>query len=117
MPSYEVTNATADGADPDRRIDMIGGPANGGWKMREDDAIRAINSGATSFYVEKPRNIFATETLGGLFSLGNRVEIQVRKRWMAGLEYLQTVADGVETNNLRSLPPCPPAYRLVKQLP
>jgi hypothetical protein len=121
MTTYEVTHATNDGSDYDSRIDMIGGPDYGGWKMRQEDAIYAIKTGRTSFYVQNRNslgNVFAQQNaLTGLMSLGNRIPIEIRPGSLAYREHLATVADGIETNNLRSLPDCPLEYRRVNELP
>lgn len=116
MTEYEVTHSTADGGDYDRRIDMIGGPAFGGWKMRQEEAIEAIRSGRHRFFVQAPaRNIFAQPR--GIFGYASRAYIEIRPGTLIYREHLATIVDGVETNNLRSLPSCPPEYPLVTGLP
>lgn len=84
-----------DGNDPDQRIDKIGGKlgaTNGGpWSLSIDDAISGIEAGKWSFW-----------TQGG----GRTANVIVAKR-PNGRKYLKTDADGVEPNNLLSLPRCP----------
>ncbi|WP_421935211.1 DUF3892 domain-containing protein [Phenylobacterium sp.] len=114
MARYEVTHATPDGPDYGRRIDMIGGPDFGGWRMRTEDAIHLIKMGFTSFYVRALNNPFAAQNA---LRFGSTVEVVVRPGGLLSGEYLTTIADGIETNNLRSLPPCPLIHRLVTSLP
>lgn len=88
--SYQVTCTKKDGADPDRRIDALGGP---GWKTSPiDDVIRWIESGHT-FWVEVDRR---------------RVTVLVRQHNTGRrLKYLTTEGDGFPPNNLLKLPDCP----------
>jgi hypothetical protein len=118
MGRYEVTHATPDGADYDRRIDYIGGPDFGGWRMTQEDAIRVLKGRFDTFYVRKPVNsLAASGYTNALFAGGNQIEVVVRSGGLLVREHLATVADGIETDNLRSLQPCPPGYRLVNSLP
>lgn len=93
---HEVTCIVPDGADPDQRIDKIGGKAgaeNGGgpWILLIDDAIAGIEAGRWSFW-----------TQGG----GRAANVVVARR-ANGRKYLKTEADGIEPNNLLALPRCP----------
>lgn len=82
--------------------------------MRTEDAIYLIKMGFTGFYVRAANNLFAPQNA---LRIGSTVDVVVRQGGLLSGEYLTTIADGVETNNLRSLPPCPPIYRLVTSLP
>ena len=75
------------------RIHNIGGVNGDGsrWKMSESKAIQDIKNGTYAFYVEQPA--------------GHRVNVIVATR--LGVEYLKTVADGEQPDNLLSLPECP----------
>lgn len=77
--------------DPHLRIRNIGGVSNGTrWHLSLDEAIREIESGRQAFYV----------------SVGGRwVDVIVAIH--QGHKYLKTVADGLQPNNLLSLPECP----------
>lgn len=92
---HEITCIIPDGSDADQRIDAIGGSAgsennNGPWTLLIDDAIAGIESGKWSFW-----------TQGG----GRPANVIVASR--NGRKYLKTENDGVEPNNLLSLPTCP----------
>jgi uncharacterized protein DUF3892 len=78
--------------DPHMRIQNIGGQNGDGtrWKMDEDEAIRSIEAGQYSFWV----------TAGG-----RSVDVIVARH--EGHKYLKTEADGLQPNNLLSLPECP----------
>jgi hypothetical protein len=78
-------------SDPHLRIRNIGGVANGRrWRLSEDEAIRKIERGSSSFFVR----------------VGNRrVEVVVAKH--QGRKYLKTRPDSSRKNNLLSLPECP----------
>ncbi len=81
-----------DRKNPYERITHIGGKnANGNrWKMTQQQAISDIKSGKYSFYVEVR---------------GDRADVIVaRSRF--GNDYIKTVSDGDEPNNLLSLPEC-----------
>lgn len=76
------------------RIRAVGGRNLGStnWTMSQEDAIRAIENGTYSFYVERPA--------------GDRVAVIVATS-AYGNKYLKTTADGDQPNNLLSLPECP----------
>ena len=80
----------------ERRIHAVGGPDDGGWMMLEADAIRGLLSSAFTLFT---------------FEAGSYAEVQVMEN--GHLQWLQTVADGVPTNNLSRLPRCPITYRQV----
>lgn len=92
---HEVTCIIPDGPDNDRRIDSIGGIEAGGWTMLEDDAIRGLRNGS-----------FTLWTKGG----GKVAEVVPREK-TPGRWHLQTLADGVLSNNLLHLPRCPLNYK------
>jgi hypothetical protein len=79
--------------DPHRRITNIGGVGenNARWKLEEDEAIAGINSGKWTFFVQVN---------------GREVDVHIARR-LGGREYLKTVADDYEPNNLLALPECP----------
>jgi len=78
--------------DPHLRIENIGGVNGDGtrWKMSEDRAIGSIESGEYNFYV----------------SVNGRM-VNVIVATHEGRKYLKTEADGLQPNNLLSLPECP----------
>jgi hypothetical protein len=82
-----------DRINPYERITHIGGKNNDGgrWKMTQQQAISDIKSGKYNFYVE---------------IRGDRADVIVAKSRF-GNDYIKTVADGDEPNNLLSLPECP----------
>jgi hypothetical protein len=75
------------------RIRNVGGinPDGTRWKLSEAAAIESIKDGKWAFYVERPP--------------GHRVDVIIAKR--LGSEYLTTVADGEQPDNLLALPECP----------
>jgi hypothetical protein len=83
----------SDRTNPYERILFIGGvnPDGKSWKMSETDAIAYIKNGKYSFYVSRG---------------GTTVDVIIAKS-QHGHEYLKTVADGEQPNNLLSLPECP----------
>lgn len=91
---HQVTCIKPDGADADQRIDAIGGATGGttggSWTLLIDDAIARIEKGEFSFY---------TNVNGAI------ADVIVAKR-SNGRKYLKTTADGIEPNNLLSLPTC-----------
>ena len=90
MARYKVTCITKRGShyDPHERISHVGNPREG-WKLSEDDAIRAIENSTSSFYT--------------LVS-GREAEVVVATH--NGRKYLKTTADGYRPDNLLSLPEC-----------
>ena len=76
-----------DRQNPYQRITHVGGV---GWKMTQQDAIRAIENRQRSFYVSRGGR--AVGVLVTTSQYGNR--------------YLKTEADSSEPNNLLSLPEC-----------
>jgi hypothetical protein len=77
--------------DPHSRIQRLGGP---GWSSSADDVIRDILLGFHTYYVQ----------VGTLLG-GARANVIVRYR--NDEPYLTTSPDGVQTDNLLSLPECP----------
>lgn len=73
------------------RISHVGGSYPSHWKLTQEQAILAIESGTWQFYV----------SVGG-----NSVWVIVA-RSAAGNKYLKTQNDGEQPNNLLSLPECP----------
>lgn len=75
------------------RITHIGGKNPNGtrWKLSQQYAINSIKNGEYEFYVD---------------IRGNRVKVIVAKSRF-GNDYIKTVADGDEPNNLLSLVECP----------
>lgn len=82
----------SDRYNPHERITHIGGKnANGTrWRITQEEAITGIESGKWSFYVSRG---------------GRTVDVIVAKS-QYGHKYLKTVADGVQPDNLLSLPEC-----------
>ena len=79
-----------DRMNPHERITHIGGVAGGArWKLTQEDAISYINNKTWSFYV----------SVGG-----NSVWVIVAER--EGRKYLKTQNDGLNPDNLLSLPEC-----------
>jgi len=79
--------------DPHLRISHVGGANQDGtrWKMSEDAAISAIDQGKYNFYVSQD---------------GRSVWVVVATH--NGRRYLKTENDGLQPDNLLSLPECPP---------
>jgi hypothetical protein len=80
--------------DPHERILSIGGtnPDGTRWKLTQQEAIQAIEESRWGFYVERPT--------------GHRVTVVIASTSF-GHKYLKTEADGLQPNNLLSLPECP----------
>ncbi|HEY4779204.1 MAG TPA: DUF3892 domain-containing protein [Solirubrobacterales bacterium] len=78
--------------DPHLRIENVGGVNSDGnrWTISENEAIVAIENGTYSFYV----------------NVNGRV-VNVIVATHEGRKYLKTEADGLQPNNLLSLPECP----------
>lgn len=89
--SHQVTCIKPDGTDSDQRIDAIGGTDGGGWSLLIDEAISGIENGKWSFWTSVN---------------GNRADVIVAVRASSRRKYLKTTADGIEPNNLLSLPTC-----------
>src|SRR5688500_11710046 len=93
----QVQCTKKDGADPDYRIDGIGGSNPGGstpprWYLTEDAAIKGMKAGTWAFYT----------LVNGL-----RADVVIRTHPRSGREYLTTLPDGARQNNLLYLPNCP----------
>lgn len=73
------------------RISHVGGSTPSRWKMTQEAAISAIETGSWNFYV----------------SVGGQVAWVIVARSAAGNKYLKTQNDGEQPNNLLSLPECP----------
>lgn len=78
--------------DPHERILAIGGANQDGsqWKLSQQQAIQDIKAGKYAFYVRKN---------------GQTVDVIVAKSRF-GNEYIKTVSDGEQPNNLLSLYEC-----------
>ncbi|MEQ1901489.1 MAG: DUF3892 domain-containing protein [Devosia sp.] len=92
IPAIQVTCHKPDNADKDRRLQGLGGPAQGGWYEPIDTLIKGIESSAYQLWTVAPS--------------GESVWIEVKQR-PNGRKYLKTQPDGVEPNNLLALPHCP----------
>ena len=82
-----------DRMNPHERIRNVGGvnPNGQGWKLTLDEAIAGIKKRKYKFWVSVA---------------GKSVDVIIA-RSAAGHEYLKTVADGEQPNNLLSLSECP----------
>jgi len=93
---YRITAVSKlEGGAPQSRITAVGGlrPDGTAWRMSVADAAKAIRRG-DRFYVEEPA--------------GDPVDVEVGTTG-AGVDYLRTVSDGEEPNNLLALPELPDA--------
>ena len=83
----------SDRLNPHERILFIGGVNADGsrWKMSQSSAIQSIKNGEYAFYVNQS---------------GRSVDVIIAKS-QYGYEYLKTIADGEQPNNLLSLLECP----------
>ncbi len=91
--SYQISciNKT-DRSSAHERIHSVGGVHDGTrWKLTQEAAIAGIENGSWLFYVNRD---------------GYRADVIVSKSAL-GHKYLKTVADGVQPDNLLSLPECP----------
>lgn len=88
--TFQVTCHKPDNADKDRRMQGVGGPADGGWYRTVDQMINLIDGG-DRFWTVDPN--------------GNSVWLMVSSR--NGRRYIKTESDGSEPNNLLALPHCP----------
>lgn len=78
--------------DPHDRIQSLGGPAGGGWKLSQSEVIALIEKGEWNFYTAN--------------ASGQGVWIVVAvSRY--GHKYLKTEPDNEQPDNLLSLPECP----------
>ncbi len=76
--------------DPHGHISHVGGKANGGWRITEEEAIAYIENGEWSFFTHEG---------------GKTAQVIVAKH--NGNKYLKTTADGLRPDNLLALPDCP----------
>jgi hypothetical protein len=91
MATYYANCHTPDNLDLDRRIQGLGG-AGWGW-LTIDTIITMIDYQGHTFYTQPP------------YGSGQLIITATHPR--SGRRYLKTVADGVEPNNILSLPRCP----------
>lgn len=86
----QCSNKT-DRQNPHERIKNVGGvnPDGSRWKQSVDHTIKEIENGVWEFYVEEKR------TADVIVAVHN------------GHKYIKTKADGIQPDNLLSLPECP----------
>lgn len=92
MSKHQVTCITkSNRSNPHERITHIGGKNGDGtnWKLTQQDAISGIQSGKWEFYVSRG---------------GGTVDVIIATH--NGNDYLKTRADGLQPDNLLSLPEC-----------
>lgn len=78
--------------DPHDRIENVGGVHDGQrWKVSQPDAVKAVEAGTYRFYVQ-----------AGGRSVWIIVAVSAN-----GNKYLKTENDGLQPDNLLSLPECP----------
>ncbi len=82
-----------DRENPYERITHVGGanPGGGRWKLSQQETITDIDSGVWIYYVGEGQNL--VKVITAISPYGNK--------------YIKTEADGLEPNNLLSLPECP----------
>lgn len=92
VPNYRVTHHRPDDADPDRRLEGLGGPNGSGanWYHDIDYLIAGIEQRLYDLWTVDQQ--------------GNSVWVEVKER--NERKYLKTQSDGVEPNNLLALPRC-----------
>ena len=88
--SHQVTCHKPDNTDPDRRLQGLGGSADGGWYRDIDFLIAGIEAGNYDLWTVAPD--------------GKSVWVIVANR--NARKYLKTETDGIEPNNLLALPHC-----------
>ncbi len=88
MTDYQATCHTPDNADPDRRLQGLGGL---GWRHSIDTIIANIQSGRDRYWTT---------------ANGQSVWIEVKSHPRSHRLYIKTTADSYEPNNLLALPRC-----------
>lgn len=93
MSRHQILCVTkSDRMNPHERITHIGGKNSDGrsWRLTQTEAIQGIESGKWEFYVHRG---------------GRTVDVVVAKS-QYGHKYIKTEADGIQPDNLLSLPEC-----------